>query len=250
MQDCRARLHRWPRHAAAVRRRRPAAPAARRCPTGVPIATVIGRYFAMDRDKRWDRVAKAYAAMAEARRRAVRRRRLRRWRTPTAHDVTDEFVVRRRDRRLRGHAGRRRHPVLQLPRRPGARNPGRAAGPGVRRLRRASASSSFAAAAGMTRYSDALAPFIGVLFPPQHTGQHPRRGGRRRRPTPASHGGDREISARHLFPERRPGDAVPGRGPDHGAVAEGRDLRPAAGDVGAGTDRQGGGGDRLAANTT
>src|ERR671925_328684 len=27
------------------------------------IATVIGRYYAMDRDKRWDRVARAYAAM-------------------------------------------------------------------------------------------------------------------------------------------------------------------------------------------
>ena len=35
-------------------------------PDGRPIATVIGRYFAMDRDKRWDRVAKAYAAIAEA----------------------------------------------------------------------------------------------------------------------------------------------------------------------------------------
>jgi 2,3-bisphosphoglycerate-independent phosphoglycerate mutase len=30
------------------------------------IATVSGRYYAMDRDKRWDRVAKAYAALAEA----------------------------------------------------------------------------------------------------------------------------------------------------------------------------------------
>ncbi|HUB12481.1 MAG TPA: 2,3-bisphosphoglycerate-independent phosphoglycerate mutase [Acetobacteraceae bacterium] len=35
-------------------------------PSGVRIATVCGRYFAMDRDKRWDRVAKAYAALAEA----------------------------------------------------------------------------------------------------------------------------------------------------------------------------------------
>ncbi len=35
---------------------------------GLPIrfATVGGRYYAMDRDKRWDRVAKAYAAMVEA----------------------------------------------------------------------------------------------------------------------------------------------------------------------------------------
>lgn len=30
---------------------------------GVSIGTVIGRYYAMDRDKRWDRVAQAYAAM-------------------------------------------------------------------------------------------------------------------------------------------------------------------------------------------
>lgn len=35
-------------------------------PTGVTIATVSGRYYAMDRDKRWDRVAKAYATVVEA----------------------------------------------------------------------------------------------------------------------------------------------------------------------------------------
>ncbi len=33
---------------------------------GITIATVSGRYFAMDRDKRWDRVGKAYNAMVEA----------------------------------------------------------------------------------------------------------------------------------------------------------------------------------------
>lgn len=31
--------------------------------TGAKIATVIGRYYAMDRDKRWERVQKAYAAL-------------------------------------------------------------------------------------------------------------------------------------------------------------------------------------------
>jgi 2,3-bisphosphoglycerate-independent phosphoglycerate mutase len=35
-------------------------------PTSVPVATVIGRYYAMDRDKRWDRVSKAYSAIVEA----------------------------------------------------------------------------------------------------------------------------------------------------------------------------------------
>ena len=29
------------------------------------IATVMGRFYAMDRDTRWDRIAKAYAAMVE-----------------------------------------------------------------------------------------------------------------------------------------------------------------------------------------
>jgi len=61
-------------------------------PTNVPIATVCGRYYAMDRDKRWDRVGRAYAAIAEAKGA----------RFPSAqaamedsyaHDVTDEFVV-------------------------------------------------------------------------------------------------------------------------------------------------------------
>jgi 2,3-bisphosphoglycerate-independent phosphoglycerate mutase len=35
-------------------------------PPSVPIATVCGRYYAMDRDKRWDRVAKAYGAIVQA----------------------------------------------------------------------------------------------------------------------------------------------------------------------------------------
>jgi 2,3-bisphosphoglycerate-independent phosphoglycerate mutase len=35
-------------------------------PPSVLIATVCGRYFAMDRDKRWDRIAYAYNAIAEA----------------------------------------------------------------------------------------------------------------------------------------------------------------------------------------
>jgi 2,3-bisphosphoglycerate-independent phosphoglycerate mutase len=33
--------------------------------SGVRIATIIGRYFAMDRDKRWERVTKAFAALAD-----------------------------------------------------------------------------------------------------------------------------------------------------------------------------------------
>jgi 2,3-bisphosphoglycerate-independent phosphoglycerate mutase len=35
-------------------------------PPSVPIGTVCGRYYAMDRDKRWERLAKAYNAIVEA----------------------------------------------------------------------------------------------------------------------------------------------------------------------------------------
>ena len=35
-------------------------------PEGVTVASVTGRYFAMDRDNRWDRVGKAYGAMVNA----------------------------------------------------------------------------------------------------------------------------------------------------------------------------------------
>lgn len=34
-------------------------------PESLPIATVIGRYFAMDRDNRWERVSQAYAAIIQ-----------------------------------------------------------------------------------------------------------------------------------------------------------------------------------------
>ena len=53
-------------------------------PPDVPVATVIGRYYAMDRDKRWDRVAKAYAALAEGEAAQFADRRHGRARTATA----------------------------------------------------------------------------------------------------------------------------------------------------------------------
>ena len=68
-----ARLHRRPRYAAAIGRRRPQAASPPRCRRRVPVATVIGRYYAMDRDKRWERVAKAYDADRRGRRPALSR---------------------------------------------------------------------------------------------------------------------------------------------------------------------------------
>src|SRR5262249_35253506 len=61
-------------------------------PRSVAIATVSGRYYAMDRDKRWERVVKAYQAIADAEGprfpdapAAVA--------DAYAHDLSDEFVV-------------------------------------------------------------------------------------------------------------------------------------------------------------
>ena len=61
-------------------------------PPAVSIATICGRYHAMDRDKRWDRVANAYRAIVEADgphfpdAAAVIA-------DAYAHDISDEFVV-------------------------------------------------------------------------------------------------------------------------------------------------------------
>jgi 2,3-bisphosphoglycerate-independent phosphoglycerate mutase len=134
-------------------------------PQDVPIATVSGRYYAMDRDKRWDRVAKAYAAVAEAD-------------APRfddavavvedayAHDVTDEFVIPARIGGYKGmqdgdgilcfnfRADRVREILAAL------LEPKFDGFPRKRVI-------NFAAAAGMTRYSDELAPYLGALFPPE-----------------------------------------------------------------------------------
>jgi 2,3-bisphosphoglycerate-independent phosphoglycerate mutase len=134
-------------------------------PNDVAIGTVIGRYYAMDRDKRWDRVGKAYAALAEADGahcddavQAVKQ--------AYAQDVTDEFVPATvigaykgmqngdgilcfnfRADRVREILGALLEPKFD----------------GFERQRII----KFAATAGMTRYSDELAPYLGVLFPPQ-----------------------------------------------------------------------------------
>jgi 2,3-bisphosphoglycerate-independent phosphoglycerate mutase len=134
-------------------------------PPDVPVATVIGRYYAMDRDKRWDRVAKAYAALAEGEGAkfadpvtAVQ--------DSYGHDVTDEFVLpvvigdykgmRDGDGILcfnfRADRVREILAALLEPKFDGF--------PRGRVVK-------FAAAAGMTRYSDELAPYLGVLFPPE-----------------------------------------------------------------------------------
>jgi 2,3-bisphosphoglycerate-independent phosphoglycerate mutase len=135
-------------------------------PPGVAVATVIGRYFAMDRDKRWERVSQAYGAIADA---------------EGAHAATpegaieaayaagkfDEFVpasvigdyagMKDGDAILcfNFRADRVREILAAL------LDPAFDGFPRKRILK-------LAAAVGMTHYSDALAPFLGVLFAPDH----------------------------------------------------------------------------------
>ncbi|MFN3658463.1 MAG: 2,3-bisphosphoglycerate-independent phosphoglycerate mutase [Pseudolabrys sp.] len=134
-------------------------------PPSVPVATVVGRYYAMDRDKRWDRVAKAYdaivagegprfpdaqAAIADA----------------YARKSYDEFIVPAvigdyrgvkdgdgvlcfnfRADRVREILGAMVDPAFT----------------GFARKRTA----KFAAAVGMTQYSDELDKLMQTIFPPQ-----------------------------------------------------------------------------------
>ena len=134
-------------------------------PPPVPIATVVGRYYAMDRDKRWERVAKAYDAIVEAEgphfadaQSAMS--------DAYAHDVTDEFVVPSvignyagikdgdgvlsfnfRADRVREILGAMLDPSFD----------------GFKRKR----SVRFAAAVGMTQYSSDLDRLMQTIFPPQ-----------------------------------------------------------------------------------
>ena len=134
-------------------------------PSSVRIATVSGRYYAMDRDKRWERVSKAYEAVADGKGAAF---------ADAAaaiadaykHDVTDEFVV---PAVIGGYQGMRDHDgVLCFNFRADR----------VRELLSAILDPNFsgfararvatiAAAVGMTEYSDELNKFLQALFPPQ-----------------------------------------------------------------------------------
>ena len=134
-------------------------------PGAVKIATVDGRYYAMDRDKRWDRVQKAYLAMAEGK-------------GPRFADaasvvdqaygekITDEFII---PAAIGDYAGMQDGDALLCFNFRADRvreilapmvDPGFDGFALDRRIQ-------FCAAVGMTHYSDALAPFMTTLFAPQ-----------------------------------------------------------------------------------
>jgi 2,3-bisphosphoglycerate-independent phosphoglycerate mutase len=128
------------------------------------IATVSGRYYAMDRDKRWDRVEKAYNAIAAGQGRKSR----------TADEaiaesyrenIGDEFVV---PAAIGDYAGMKDGDALVFSnfRADRAREISTALidpeFDGFRRERIV----KFSAAAGMTEYSGPLTRFMSALFPP------------------------------------------------------------------------------------
>ena len=134
-------------------------------PPSVSVATVIGRYYAMDRDKRWDRVAKAYNAIVEAEgpRFADAQSAIA---DAYAHELTDEFVE---PSVIGNYAGIkdgdgvlcfnfRADRVREIL---GAMlDPSFAGFPRKRNVR-------FAAAVGMTQYSEDLDKLMQTIFPPQ-----------------------------------------------------------------------------------
>src|SRR5207244_1490855 len=131
----------------------------------IRIATVAGRYYAMDRDKRWDRVAKAYSVLTaaggehaddpiKAVEAAYARGETDEFVLPTAigdypgmRDGDGVFVANFRADRIREIAAALLDPDFS----------------GFEREKRA----AFAAALGLVEYSTELNRFMATLFPPQ-----------------------------------------------------------------------------------
>jgi 2,3-bisphosphoglycerate-independent phosphoglycerate mutase len=134
-------------------------------PAGVRLATLSGRYYAMDRDKRWDRVEKSYAAMVDASGRRFDDA-LSAIAASYGEDVGDEFLV---PCVLGDYAGIEDGDVLLFAnfRADRAREISTAlldkGFEGFARERVA----AFGAAAGLTEYSDALKPLMAAVFPPE-----------------------------------------------------------------------------------
>ncbi|HTW34260.1 MAG TPA: 2,3-bisphosphoglycerate-independent phosphoglycerate mutase [Rhizomicrobium sp.] len=132
---------------------------------GVRIATVSGRYYAMDRDKRWDRVSKAYDAIVEARGEKARDA-SHAISASYEHNVTDEFVL---PTILGEYAGVSDGDALLFAnfRADRAREISLALldpnFDGFTRTRVA----KFCAAAGLTEYSVPLKAFMASIFPPE-----------------------------------------------------------------------------------
>jgi 2,3-bisphosphoglycerate-independent phosphoglycerate mutase len=133
---------------------------------GVAIATVIGRYYAMDRDQRWDRLEKAYRCLvaAEGEKAADAKAAVERG---YAQGKNDEFVL---PTIIGGYAGMKDGDGLVCANFRADRvrqilaallDPKFSGFPRPRVVK-------FSAALGLTQYSDELNPFLKTLFPPEN----------------------------------------------------------------------------------
>lgn len=129
------------------------------------VVTVGGRYYGMDRDKRWDRVEKAYDVIVDAKGAPVSDP-LTAIRASYAANVTDEFML---PVAIAGYAGMKDGDGLLVGnfRADRVRQIGAAlldpAFNGFARQRTV----HFAGAVSLTEYSKALTAFMAVMFPPQ-----------------------------------------------------------------------------------
>ena len=183
---------------------------------GARIATVSGRYYAMDRDKRWDRTELAFDAIVEGRGRVLGGHRG--GGGPRGVRARRDGRVHQADRRGRGgpHPRRRPRDLLQLPARPRAPADGEAGRGG----RSAHDAHRVPRGLGLPDRVPAGAP-----------GRDARVDARRPRQGAAPRGRDREVRARDLLLQRRRGGRVPARGARaRGLAARRADLRQEARD--------------------
>ena len=183
--------------------------------TRARIVSVMGRYFAMDRDKRWDRVEKAYKVLTgQAPAWPVRQtRRACRWPVRKSHEAgkSDEFVepvLLEPDVR---HAGWRQRDLLQLSLGSCARNQ---YGDDGARL----SMSLTAATASSPRCMRAWRPYdknlknVGRRL---RSAEHPQHHGRMARvasPQSVPHRRDRKVRPRDILLQRRPRSPLQRRG--------------------------------------
>jgi 2,3-bisphosphoglycerate-independent phosphoglycerate mutase len=179
------------------------------------IASVSGRYYAMDRDNRWERIEKAYRAMTHGDAATKSADPIAVLRASYERGITDEFFV---------PAAITTEPAPGKPAVPRAL---------VRdedavifynfRADRARQTTRALAEPGFDKFADAGRPktlcYV-AMTQYEKTWAWLRRDGL---PEPAR-GGDGKIRARNLFFQRGRGEAVPRRGAGAGAVAEGGDI--------------------------
>ena len=194
----------------------------RSLPEGAYIATVSGRYYAMDRDNRWERVQLAYEALAQGKGYTA---------TTAAEGIanaydkgrTDEFI---KPRVLGDYAGM-------------------ADGDGIlclnfradraREILAAFADPDFdsfdtgkrprfAIVSGFTEYSRRHSTYMDCIFPDERPANTLSEWVARQGQDPVPRRRDREIPPCHLLPERRQGSPRGWRRALHGPLPQGRDL--------------------------